>query len=319
MVPLLLEVSNNIFNYNFININLKNIENKSIIIKNYDGETKEFSELLDKLEKKHMCHRYYCYFCLKGSYDTLAENIKDNNAWLCPFCTGACYCTRCMRNEKILQLIAYYFSINGDINYLYDELINRNSIIDELFTNFVLNNIYLIIYDKNSTPAQMINNFMNFDTNKLNEIQIKEDEINNLKEQINILKQKKEEIHNEFVSYCKDKYEIKQKYNLNNEKNIINNDVNDIIYHNLNYELEDKNNNIKEEEKEENYLKYKDEENYANEGINIDKKDGIKTRKKKKIIYYKDKYYNRRVTKRIVRKYKEKIINKSNKYYIDQN
>ena len=66
-------------------------------------------------------------------------------------------------------------------------------------------------------------------------------------------------------------------------------------------------------------MKYKDEENYANEGINIDKKDGIKTRKKKKIIYYKDKYYNRRVTKRIVRKYKEKIINKSNKYYIDQN
>jgi hypothetical protein len=58
-----------------------------------------------------MCNRYYCYFCLKGSYDTLAENIKDNNEWLCPYCTGTCYCTRCMRNEKILQLIAYYFSI----------------------------------------------------------------------------------------------------------------------------------------------------------------------------------------------------------------
>ena len=52
-----------------LNIFIIFIEHKSLIIKNYDGETKEFSELLDKLEKKHMCNRYYCYFCLKGSYD----------------------------------------------------------------------------------------------------------------------------------------------------------------------------------------------------------------------------------------------------------
>ena len=162
-----------------------------MIIKNYEGETKEFSELLDKLEKKHMCNRYYCYFCLKGSYDTLAENIKDNNAWLCPYCTGTCYCTRCMRNEKILQLIAYYFSINGDINYLHDELVSMNSIIDQLFSNSVMNNIYLIVYDKNLTPAQMINNFINYDSTKFNEIQSKEDEINNLKDYIELLNKQK--------------------------------------------------------------------------------------------------------------------------------
>ena len=55
MVPLLLEVSNNIFN-------LKNIENKSIIIKNYDGETKEFSELLDIMSFLHwglLLHKMY--------------------------------------------------------------------------------------------------------------------------------------------------------------------------------------------------------------------------------------------------------------------
>ena len=108
------------------------IGHKCLIIKGYDGETKEFQELLAKLEKNLECHRYYCYFCLKGSYDTLTENIKDNNSWLCPYCTGACYCTRCMRNEKLLQLIGYYFSIDGNICELYDELIPLNSIIDKL-------------------------------------------------------------------------------------------------------------------------------------------------------------------------------------------
>lgn len=136
------------------------IEHKSLIIKNYEGETKEFCELLDKLEKKHMCNRYYCYFCLKGSYDTLAENIKDNNSWLCPYCTGACYCTRCMRNEKILQLIAYYFSIDGNIIDLNEKLTSINIIMDELFPYSVINNTYLILYDKNLSPAQMVNNFI---------------------------------------------------------------------------------------------------------------------------------------------------------------
>ena len=265
-----------------------------MIIKNYEGETKEFSELLDKLEKKHMCNRYYCYFCLKGSYDTLAENIKDNNAWLCPYCTGTCYCTRCMRNEKILQLIAYYFSINGDINYLHDELVSMNSIIDQLFSNSVMNNIYLIVYDKNLTPAQMINNFINYDSTKFNEIQSKEDEINNLKDYIELLNKQKQEMHKEFANFCKDKYEVKQKYtNLIGEKDKeFNNDDFDLINNNYSsYEKED----IKEEEeifpkinikikaKEENYWKYKNEEDEINQSKN--EMDRVQTRKKKKVVY----------------------------------
>ena len=314
-----------------LNIFIIFIEHKSLIIKNYDGETKEFSELLDKLEQKHMCNRYYCYFCLKGSYDTLAENIKDNNAWLCPYCTGTCYCTRCMRNEKILQLIAYYFSINGDINYLYNELVSMNSIIDELFTNFVLNNIYLILYDKNLTPAQMVNNFINYDLNKLNDIQNKEDEINSLKDYIEILNKQKKEMHKEFETYYKDKYEVKNKYNLISDKDIkINNhdnDINNIDMINNNNYFNYKNEELKEEEeetkpiikikkieKEENILKYQNEKTEIND--NKYEKDGIKTRKKNKVIYFKDKYYNRKKDKKIVRKNENKILAKSNKYYI---
>ena len=295
-----------------------------MIIKNYEGETKEFSELLDKLEKKHMCNRYYCYFCLKGSYDTLAENIKDNNAWLCPYCTGTCYCTRCMRNEKILQLIAYYFSINGDINYLHDELVSMNSIIDQLFSNSVMNNIYLIVYDKNLTPAQMINNFINYDSTKFNEIQSKEDEINNLKDYIEVLNKQKQEMHKEFASFCKDKYEVKQKYtNLIGEKDKeFNNDDFDLINNNYSsYEKEDLKEeeifpkiNIKIKTKEENYWKYKNEEDEINQSK--DEMDGVQTRKKKKVVYYKDKYYSRNKEKKFVRKNEDKILAKSNKYYI---
>ena len=295
-----------------------------MIIKNYEGETKEFSELLDKLEKKHMCNRYYCYFCLKGSYDTLAENIKDNNAWLCPYCTGTCYCTRCMRNEKILQLIAYYFSINGDINYLHDELVSMNSIIDQLFSNSVMNNIYLIVYDKNLTPVQMINNFINYDSTKFNEIQSKEDEINNLKDYIEVLNKQKQEMHKEFANFCKDKYEVKQKYtNLIGEKDKeFNNDDFDLINNNYSsYEKEDLKEeeifpkiNIKIKTKEENYWKYKNEEDEINQSK--DEMDGVQTRKKKKVVYYKDKYYSRNKEKKLVRKNEDKILAKSNKYYI---
>jgi len=299
------------------------IEHKSLIIKNYEGETKEFFELLDKLEKKHMCNRYYCYFCLKGSYDTLAENIKDNNSWLCPYCTGACYCTRCMRNEKILQLIAYYFSINGDINHLYDELISKNSIIDELFSNFVLNNIYMILYDKNLTPEQMVNNFINYDMSKLCDMQNKEDEINSLKDYINILNKQKEEIHKEFSTFCKDKYEIKHKYNLinkdNNFKKSNNDDDVDMINSDYsNYEKEEK--KEKEKEKEENYLKYKNDINDINqnkeEEIDNEENEGVQTRNKKKVVYFKDNYYSRTKEKKIIRKNEGKILAKTNKYFI---
>ena len=300
------------------------IEHKSLIIKNYEGETEEFSELLDKLEKKHICNRYYCYFCLKGNYDTLAENIKDNNSWLCPYCTGACYCTRCMRNEKILQLIGYYYSINGDINYLHDQLINMNSIIDELFTYTTMNNIYLILYDKNLTPAQMVNNFKNYDANKYDDILNKEDEIKNLKDYIQILNKQKEEIHNEFATFCKDKFEVKQKYNIISGNNINDDDINDDIDMNIHsfsfFEKEEINhkNNIKQKEKEENYLKYKNEENESSEETYKDKNNGVHTRKKTKIFYFQDKYYSRKKEKKNARKSLPKNIdkNKLNKYII---
>ena len=123
-----------------------------------------------------------------------------------------------MRNEKILQLIAYYFSIDGNILDLNEKLTSMNYKIDELFAYSVISNTYMILYDKNLTPSQMINNFTNFDKEKYNERKVKENEIFNFKKYIQQLNKQKEEIHNKFISYCKDKYEVKNKYFLNNNE-----------------------------------------------------------------------------------------------------
>ena len=62
------------------------------------------------------------------------------------------------------------------------EVIQSNSktvVTSDLINNYVLTNIYMIIYDKNNTPSQMVNNFMNFDSEKYSDeiIQEKENEI----------------------------------------------------------------------------------------------------------------------------------------------
>ena len=238
-----------------------------------------------------------------------------------------------MRNEKILQLIAYYFSIDGNIINLYNELTNMNCIIDELFTNFIMNNIYLIIYDKNLTPSQMINNFMNFDNEKYNEIQSIEDEISGLKNYIQQLNKKKEKIHNKFVSFCKDKYEIKSKYfQINNKEKYINEEI-DLNLNKMDIEEEEENENFNSNKNSKN-SKNKDKEienSEIDKSINVDGNNiltdnetgnnySIKTRKKEKIIYFDNKYYKRgKKLKKILRKKKTALVGKARKYYIDEN
>ena len=206
-----------------------------------------------------------------------------------------------------------------------------NCIIDELFTNFIMNNIYMIIYDKNLTPNQMINNFMNFDNEKYNDIQSIEDEISGLKNYIQQLNKKKEKIHNKFVSFCKDKYEVKSKYfQINNKDKYFNEEI-DFNLNKMAIEEEEKNdfNNTKNSKNSKN----KDKENEHNEidkSINDDGNNiltdietgnnySIKTRKKEKIMYFDNKYYKRgKKLKKILRKKKTALVGKARKYYIDE-
>ena len=246
-----------------------------------------------------------------------------------------------MRNEKILQLIAYYFSIDGNIIYLNSKLTSMNSIIDDLFNNYVLSNIFMILYDKNLTPSQMIDNFMNFDSEKYTDeiIEEKEDEIYRLKKYIETLTKQKEIIHNEFIKFCKDKFEIKKKYfsimnkqpynaseigiNNNNDNPEENNNSNGIENDNENendIDIDD-NNNINNTKKGKDVDSLNDE-NIIDDIINKNNKNnsnhyGIQTRTKKEIIYFDGKHKKVKNIKKIIRKKKSNIVGKTGKYFID--
>ena len=256
---------------------------------------------------------------MKGNYDTLAENIKDNNTWLCPYCTGACYCTRCMRNEKILQLIAYYFSIDGNIIDLNEKLTSINIIMDELFPYSVINNTYLILYDKNLSPAQMVNNFINFDKEKYNERKIKENEISDYKKYIQQLSKQREEIHNTFVSFCKDKFEVKKKYfsknkDINANDNDDNLDINEISIP-INRGISKISNNTNIEDN-------KDDDNIINKILNRKKEGSIgnnyNSKEGKTKIYINGKNNNKKNIKKAIRRNKYVALRKIGKYYLNK-
>lgn len=46
------------------------------------------------------CQQHYCSLCLKNFYDTEMEEIYLNADWICPYCTGQCFCSRCRRLEQ---------------------------------------------------------------------------------------------------------------------------------------------------------------------------------------------------------------------------
>ena len=241
-----------------------------------------------------------------------------------------------MRNEKILQLIAYYFSIDGNILDLNEKLTSMNYKIDELFAYSVISNTYMILYDKNLTPSQMINNFTNFDKEKYNERKVKENEIFNFKKYIQQLNKQKEEIHNKFISYCKDKYEVKNKYFLNNNEfpkypngNSNDNNINNILKMNKNNNMD-----IEEDRKDKEDIddkKEKSDDSIEDDNIingiinkNKNKRNNIengyesKTRKKNKILYFNHKYNDRKSAKKIIRKNKSLVLRNTGKYYLNK-
>ena len=241
-----------------------------------------------------------------------------------------------MRNEKILQLIAYYFSIDGNILDLNEKLTSMNYKIDELFAYSVISNTYMILYDKNLTPSQMINNFTNFDKEKYNERKVKENEIFNFKKYIQQLNKQKEEIHNKFISYCKDKYEVKNKYFLNNNEfpkyqngNGNDNNINNILKMNKNNNMdieEDRKDKEDINDKKENSDDSIEDDNIINGIINKNKnkrniiENGYesKTRKKNKILYFNHKYNDRKSAKKIIRKNKSLVLRNTGKYYLNR-
>jgi hypothetical protein len=77
-----------------------------------------------KINEEFVCGRKYCSGCLKDNYGK--DWMKANNG-LCPFCLALCSCTRCLRNEKMNKLKAFFLSLGGDLNAL-----QQNSLLDQL-------------------------------------------------------------------------------------------------------------------------------------------------------------------------------------------
>lgn len=144
------------------------IENKSLIIKHYDGDPRELIECTEKNEVHKECGRFFCHFCLKGSYDTIVDEVKTKKDWLCPYCTGVCFCSRCTRFDKILKLIGLYVSLGGELNELYDNLITKSGILDKLNNHMLLSNLIVANNDSLLEPIQIMKNI-----SKVNEKSIK--------------------------------------------------------------------------------------------------------------------------------------------------
>jgi hypothetical protein len=134
----------------------------NFIITNYSGDPKEILDGYLNKKCTIACKRAFCHFCLKGSYDQIIEQIKDKKDWVCPWCIGNCFCSRCIRYDQILKLIAFYISYDGDMNILYDNLITMNVIIDKLSVNLLCSNIIIIKNEplnKNGNLSRLIQTF----------------------------------------------------------------------------------------------------------------------------------------------------------------
>lgn len=54
-------------------------------------------EFIISEEDNYICTRKFCSFCLKTNYEENFSHCYNNNQWICPFCQGVCFCTRCLR------------------------------------------------------------------------------------------------------------------------------------------------------------------------------------------------------------------------------
>ena len=106
--------------------------------------------------KRYKCERYFCQFCLKGNYEISFEEAKKESNWICPYCTGECYCSRCSRYTRFFKLMAVYCSLGGDVLFLKEQFINNNVVFNKLKHQLLLNSIKVILYNEKLTEKQMI-------------------------------------------------------------------------------------------------------------------------------------------------------------------
>ena len=76
----------------------------------------------------YRCNRMFCHVCLKTCYDEDFMVAKNSRNWICQFCLGLCFCTRCLRQDVITQLKAFYFAQGG----YFKSLVKERSLVSEI-------------------------------------------------------------------------------------------------------------------------------------------------------------------------------------------
>ena len=62
---------------------------------------------------------------------------KNNRSWICHYCYGVCFCTRCLRQDVIIQLKAYYMSMGGTLPSIASG--SRSQLDRMIYSNYEMN------------------------------------------------------------------------------------------------------------------------------------------------------------------------------------
>ena len=182
----------NPINYFFIGQSAIILANKIYYLKNYDDSVKELvdSYFLNRFkEYNKKCEKYYCKNCLRTTYDFDINEIKKKN-FRCPYCSNRCNCSRCIRHENLIKQIAYYLNNYGDIDKLYDYLVQQNSIFEKLKDYLVLSKFICFDFNTKVSPNIKINYGGKNNNEKINEDELNFEEL--LKYKFNLEKMQSE-------------------------------------------------------------------------------------------------------------------------------
>ncbi|KRX11121.1 P-loop containing nucleoside triphosphate hydrolase [Pseudocohnilembus persalinus] len=102
-------------------IELDNMPSQSYV----NRKRSNYSQFLKKADGELVCKRKYCRTCLK-QYDPLITVNFYKSDWICPFCNGACFCTRCQRLDMIQRLKSIYNHLGGDVNQVSKECLSES-------------------------------------------------------------------------------------------------------------------------------------------------------------------------------------------------
>jgi hypothetical protein len=89
--------------------NSQNI-NDTLMLKKLVRDKKKRRALEEKMPVT--CSKSFCSLCLKNFFDVDLDEVKADPYWVCPYCAGQCFCSRCRRLDQLTTARGYLISLN---------------------------------------------------------------------------------------------------------------------------------------------------------------------------------------------------------------